>query len=160
MRRSARNQALPKMEQELLTSLQGTELKLRCRELYNAGWTLSAIGDPIEKQRSTIRFWINNVPDVPTRVTDTVPTPEDRRYVPKKPASPGVSPSERETIQHLAPLARRYRAKLSSNHPSTQANEELTEICTLLHNSGVPLQELADVAGVTYRAMYRRVRSR
>ena len=160
MRRSARNQALPKGEQELLASLEGTELKLRCRSLYNAGWTLSAIGDPIDKQRSTIRFWINNVPDVPTKVVITVPTPEDKRYIPKKPASPGVTPAQKETIQSLAPLARRYRAKLSTNHPSTLANEELTELCTHLHNSGVPLQELADVAGVTYRAMYRRVRSR
>lgn len=160
MRRSARNQSLPLEEQQLLQSLSGLNLKRRCRDLYEMGWTLSAIGEPLDKQRSTIRFWINNAPSDPHKSTTPLPTPEDKRYVPKKPPSPGISSAERSEIARLAPLARRYRAKLAVNHPSTIANDDLTDICTRLHHAGVPLQELADAANVTYRAMYRRVRSR
>ena len=65
----------------------------------------------------------------------------------------------RKLIEELAPQARKYRAKLAPTHSATIANNELTSICTLLHDKGVPLQDLADVAGVTYRAMYRRVRN-
>lgn len=155
MRRSARNQALPKSEAEHLLSLTSTELKARCYNLYEAGWTLAAIGAPLNKPRSTVRSWVMSGP-YPQQDT---PTPEDRSYIPKKPANPGIRPVDQNRIQQLAPLARRYRAKLADNHAATLANRELTDICVTLHKQGVPLQDLADVAGVTYRAMYRRVRN-
>lgn len=79
--------------------------------------------------------------------------------MPKKPTNPGLTPDQISTIQELAPSARMYRARLAENHPSTVNNRTLTDLCITLHNQGVPLQELADAAGVTYRAMYRRVRN-
>jgi hypothetical protein len=155
MRRSARNQSLPIEEQKLLLKLKGTELKARCYNLFEAGWTLSAIGTPLGKGRSTVRSWVTSGP----YPTQDVPQPEDRSYVPKKPKNPGLPPATINAIQELAPLARKYRSRLPQNHPSTIANQDLTSLCTLLHESGVPLQELADAAGVTYRAMYRRVKN-
>ena len=155
MRRSARNQPLPQSEASLLLSLKGTELKARCFNLYEAGWTLSAIGQPLNKPRSTVRSWVMSGP----YAKQETPTPEDRTYVPKKPANPGLTADQIKTIQTLAPSARKYRAKLAESHPSTINNRKLTELCTHLHEAGVPLQELADAAGVTYRAMYRRVRN-
>ena len=155
MRRSARNQPLPPSEVEKLLSLRGVELKARCYNLYEAGWTLSAIGAPLNKARSTVRSWVTSGP---YRKQD-VPLPEDRSYIPKKPQNPGISPAEAETIQRLAPQARKYRARLAEGHPATVANRKLTNLCISLHERGVPLQDLADVAGVTYRAMYRRVRN-
>ena len=155
MRRSARNQALPKSEAENLLSLNPAELKARCYNLYEAGWTLSAIGAPLNKPRSTVRSWVMSGP-YPKQET---PTPEDRSYVPKKPANPGLTSAQISTIKTLAPQARKYRSKLAESHPATINNKQLTNLCIDLHNQGVPLQELADAAGVTYRAMYRRVRN-
>lgn len=155
MRKSARNQSLPRKEAEFLLTLKDTELKARCYNLYEAGWTLSAIGAPLNKPRSTVRSWVQSGP-YPTQET---PIPEDRSYVPKKPHNPGLTPEAIAAIQELAPQARKYRSRFSQSHPATIANQDLTSLCTLLHESGVPLQELADAAGVTYRAMYRRVKN-
>lgn len=155
MRRSARNQSLPHSEAEHLLSLSSTALKARCYNLYEAGWTLSAIGYPLNKPRSTVRSWVLSGP----YPHQEVPTPEDRTYIPKKPQNPGIPQADRQRIEYLAPIARRYRSKLAESHAATLANRELTELCITLHESGVPLQDLADAAGVTYRAMYRRVRN-
>ena len=156
MRKSARNQPLPRTEAARLAKLNGSELRGRCLALYNAGWTLSAIGNALDRPRSTVRSWVLVAPST---AEDDIPTPQDRSYIPKKPISPGLQPSESAKIKELAPIARRYRAKLSDSHPSTVANQELTRLCRTLHALGVPLQELADTAGVSYRAMYRRVRN-
>jgi hypothetical protein len=155
MRRSARNQNLPSTEVENLLSLSGNELKARCYNLYQAGWTLAAIGAPLNKARSTIRSWVTSGP----YNKQDVPVPDDRSYIPKKPQNPGISPAEADTIRRLAPQARKYRAKLPEGHAATIANRKLTNLCVSLNQKGVPLQDLADVAGVTYRAMYRRVRN-
>lgn len=160
MRKSARNQPLPKDEEDFLLSLTGTDLKLRARRLYEAGWTLAAIGTPINKSRSTVRFWVNNVPQLRSTVDRPVPTPEDRSYVHKKPANPGISAPTAARLAYLAPIARKYRARLAASHPATEANEELSALCKSLHETHVPIQEIADAAGVTYRAMYRRIHQR
>jgi hypothetical protein len=160
MRKSARNQSLPKDEEDFLLSLEGTALKLRARRLYEIGWTLSAIGAPINKSRSTVRFWVNTVPELKATTDRPVPLPEDRSYAHKKSKNPGISTSDRATIAYLAPIARKYRARLSDAHPATIANQSLTALVTKLHSSHVPIQEIADAAGVTYRAMYRRIHHR
>ena len=149
---------MPGDEAEYLQSLFSNALRQRCRRLYEAGWTLSAIGDPLGRQRSTIRFWITNAVEV-GEDPRPLPMPVDKTYVHKKTKSPGLTSDEHEAIRRMAPIARKYRAKLSHDHPATTANRDLTKLCTTLHASGIPLQELADAAGVTYRAMYRRVRS-
>jgi hypothetical protein len=46
---------------------------------------------------------------------------------------------------------------MTPNSPQALANDELTIICTRLYESNVPVRELAEVAGVTYRAMARRL---
>lgn len=160
MRRSARSQSLPKSEQDYLLSLTGLDLKLRCRDLFDAGWTLSAIGEPLDKQRSTIRFWVTNAPDIDTPSQKTIPTPVDKSYIPKKPKSPGISPADQDELARLAPLARRYRARMTSTHQCAIANREFTELSRNLHDAHVPIQEIADAAGVTYRAMFRRIHQR
>jgi len=156
MRKSARNQPLPLAEVAVLRSLSGTQLKYRCHALYQAGWTLSAIGDPLDKQRSTIRLWVNSVSPDLTRIE--VPSPVDKTYVPKKIPSPGITPADRARMLELAPLARKYRSRLPDDHSATKANYELTALCLSLYRSHVTIQELADAAGVSYRAMYRRVK--
>lgn len=160
MRRSARSQSLPQSEQDYLLSLTGLDLKLRCRDLFAAGWTLSAIGEPLQKQRSTIRFWVTNAPDIDTPSQRAIPSPINKSYVPKKPKSPGISEATRAELARLAPLARRYRARMTSTHQCAVANREFTELSRTLHDNHVPIQEIADAAGVTYRAMFRRIHQR
>jgi hypothetical protein len=160
MRKSARSQSLPKDEEDFLASLDGPALKLRTRRLYESGWTLSAIGAPINRSRSTIRFWVSNAPELTATTDRPVPIPEDRSYIHKKPTNPGIYPKDLSRIKTLAPLARKYRSRLSDDHPSTLANQDLTNIAQTLHASHVPIQEIADAAGVTYRAMYRRIHQR
>lgn len=159
MRRPARNQPLPEEEAQYLRELKGVPLKMRARRLYEAGWTLSSIGAPINRSRSTIRFWVNNVPELTATTDRPLPSPIDKSYKRKRPISPGISPDELNRIAYLAPIARTYRAKFPKSHPATQANEELTTLSKRLHKAGVPIQEVADAAGVTYRAMYRRIHS-
>lgn len=156
MRKSARNQPLPIEEVAVLRSLAGHHLKARCRALFDAGWTLSAIGAPLGKQRSTIRLWVTSIDPMPGV---NVPAPVDKTYVPKKEPSPGLSAGELARIAELAPLARKYRSKLPDTHASTKANYELTAMCMELHRNHVSIQELATAAGVTYRAMYRRIKN-
>jgi hypothetical protein len=49
---------------------------------------------------------------------------------------------------------------MTSTHASAIANKRLTELSKALHKEHVPIQEIADAAGVTYRAMYRRIHQR
>ncbi len=79
-------------------------------------------------------------------------------YQKRRPQSPGILPDELELIQSIAPLARTYRAKMSTNSAACVANDQLTAICIRLNLSGVSVRELAQAAGVTYRAMSKRLK--
>lgn len=68
-----------------------------------------------------------------------------------------IDASTRDKIRSLAPLARRYRARANPHGAYAVANEELTQICRELFYNGTTVRELAEVAGVTYRAMARRL---
>jgi hypothetical protein len=46
---------------------------------------------------------------------------------------------------------------MTGTSPQATANEELTIICTRLYESNVTVRELSAAAGVTYRAMARRL---
>jgi hypothetical protein len=163
-RKSARNQPLSPNEAIYLNSLALEDQISRAYHLYQAGWTLQAIGDALipPRPRSTVRAWLlrfmlpeeRDLTDAPTEV----PLPVDKSYKSRKKPSPGILPDELDLIKSLAPLARQYRAKMPSTAAATAANDQLTAICLRLHASGVKIKELADAAEVTYRAMYKRVK--
>lgn len=163
-RRSARGQSLPEYEIELLHSLEGYELFLRAKVLYEAGWTLRAIGESFEppRARSTVRYWINTptpiagvYSDMPTAPVPTLSTPAPKALKPRRP----LTGPERARIGELAPSARKYRATMKPGHASAKANSELTALCARLHHDErVTIGDLAAAAGVSYRAMARRVR--
>jgi hypothetical protein len=161
-RRIAREQALPVEESAVLNSLWDEELYTRIRALYDAGWTLDAIGQAFEppRRRSTIRYWANRtVHGEYPQIVSSIPRPrlKPRGYVSRRPKSPGIPPTELTQIKALAPLARRYRSKMSATTSEAIANRSLTEICMSLVESNVTVKELAEAAGVTYRAMARRL---
>jgi hypothetical protein len=154
----ARN-PLPAEERDFLALLAGEDLEYRLLVLSSAGWSLQAIGDALDPQvpRSTVHVWVQNAARFLEPRTFAQPIP---RILPPHrvlTTSPGIPAPERTKISTLAPLARRYRSKTSPHSAYAQANQELTEICTALYERGVPVQEIAKAAGVTYRAMLRRI---
>jgi lambda repressor-like predicted transcriptional regulator len=98
------------------------------------------------------------VPPLPSPTTSQLQFPhlEKRRRVYDR-SNPRVSPSQKRKISTLAPLARRYRARTNPNGTYARANQELTDLCKDLYRSGASVRELSLAAGVTYRAMARRL---
>ena len=165
-RRPARKQALPHDEVSLIHSLPEELLFTRLGELFEAGWTLSSIGNAFNppRVRSTVRSWILRSAGSPDSSETGYPVPVPKlktqprgAYVSRRPVSPGILPDTLTRIQELSPLARRYRSGMLRTTAIAQANDELTEICTELHAQNVTVKELATAAGVTYRAMARRL---
>jgi hypothetical protein len=159
-RRPARKQQLPADEAGILNALWDDELYTRVRSLYEAGWTLQAIGNAFSppRTRSTVRFWVNRRHS-PEPLKQILPLPKykARGYVSRRPKSPGIDSVTLLRIQEISPLARRYRAKMSPSSEEARANDELTSVCVSLINDNVTVRELAAAAGVTYRAMARRL---
>lgn len=162
-RRAARGQELPPEEVELLNGLKGTARIERVASLFNAGWSLQAIGDSLlpKHPRSTIRSWVmkasgSDLVDAP------IPVPrlktDKAKYETTRPKSPGISEDDFELIRRFAPLARTFRSRMASTSAAAVANQRLTELCKKLNENGVSVRELAEAAGVTYRAMYKRIK--
>ena len=162
-RRPARGQQLPPQEVELLNSLQGEQRIERVAALFNAGWSLQTIGDSLQPThpRSTIRTWVQRAKGLNT-IDAPIPTPKLKTpqsgYEKKRPNSPGISPDAFETIRQLAPLARTFRSRMASTSAAAVANQRLTDLCKKLYTERVSIRELAEAAGVTYRAMYKRIK--
>jgi hypothetical protein len=92
-------------------------------------------------------------------------TPKPRRVTKDKhrrvfnPREPRLSSDDSLKIALLAPIARRYRSRANPLGQYARANDELTYLCKLHYSNGVSITELAAAAGVTYKAMERRVLS-
>lgn len=161
MRRPARNQQLPSEEVDTIRSLKGFDLYARSRDLYNAGWTLRAIGEAYDppKPRTTIKSWIErSLESAPQAALPDVPAPEYITPDPEvKPAPKTIHPSDLARIQQWAPIARKYRSGMNEHHKASIANASLTHLCGILYAEGVSIRQLSEAAGVTYRAMAKRI---
>jgi len=167
-RRAARGQQLPPQEVEYLNNLPKEALIYRVKMLFDEGWPLDAIGQSFQRKRprSTVRSWVLRAEDSWDEdacllfADAPIPSPKlktSAEYQKVRPESPGISSDTLEQIQRLAPLARTYRSRMSSTSAPAVANERLTNLCKKLHANNVPIKELAEAAGVTYRAMYKRI---
>lgn len=168
-RRPARNQVLPPEEIDRLQALDSPvslpQLYARLLALFNHSWTTRAMGEALNPPRAatTIHSWVMKARELDLQDTQgPVPLPAppaSPRATPKvlKSPSPGISPDDLATIHTLAPLARKYRATMHPDHPHAKANRELTTITQYLFHNHVTTAELAEAAGVTYRAMARRL---
>jgi len=159
----ARAQVLPKEEVALLNSLvKKQERNQRASELYSAGWTLQAIGDAFTPpaRRSTVKYWVDTASQAHT-TRKTVPSPSleniKGRYVRKTPVSPGISSADQGRLAELAPLARQYRSGMSSLSYPAVANDEYNELIKRLFSNYVTIAEISRAAGVTFRAIARRL---
>ena len=169
---------LPAAECDFLRVLIGEELYARAKELHSVGWSVTAIANAFDppKPRSTVHTWLSR----PHTTTHTRPIPllssspslsssliaaaeNSAQARPKRerrvytPSSPALTTAEKERIKVVAPLARRYRARANPTGVYASANDELTNLCQAAYRRGAPISELAAAAGVTYRAMARRL---
>ncbi len=163
-RRPAREQKLPPAEAAEINSLPLKARNDHVRSLYEAGWTLQAIGEACEPpvHRSTVRKWVtaSKKSVTPSTEKSPLPTPKYRtpaEYEPKKPINPGINADTAEKIRDLSYLASKYRATIPDSHPAAIASREYDQLVRKLHSDGVPLKEIADIAGVSYKSIYRRV---
>ncbi len=163
-RRAAREQALPPGEAALLRSLDPARQRARAAQLFHAGWTLQSVGDALEppRARSTVRSWVARAArSAPAPVDAALPRPRYRTpasgYQRRTARPRPLDPAEAARVASLAPLARRYRARSASDSAFAVANRELTQLCLDLHADHVSVADLARAAGVTYRAMARRL---
>lgn len=157
---------LPEDEVTFIASLPRPEAESRIKALWESGWSLQNIGDSLvpPRPKTTIHFWVKRaetreqqrmVPTPPPKsLTTSVPT----RTAPRlRSISPGVPPEIRPRLRELSELSKRYRAKTRPDSPLAQANRELTYLAQQLRARGVPTAAIAEAAGVTYRAMARRL---
>lgn len=168
-RRTARGQKLPPREVEYLNSLPKDAIIYRVKLLFDEGWSLDSIGESFQRRRprSTVRSWVlraeANWDEDACLFFSSNPVPSPKLKTPHggyqkvRPSSPGIPQGDYEQIHYLAPLARTYRSKMSSTSAAAVANERLTALCRRLHSNKVSINELAEAAGVTYRAMYKRI---
>lgn len=157
---------LPADEVRFLSSLPVEIFHGRLRALWEAGWSLGIIANSLDPKRpkSTVHFWVQNatpqeqrrpIPNTPPKsLTTTAPLPNTPRL---RSISPSVPPEMKPQLQHLSSLAKRYRAKSDPNSEFAIANRDLTDLARSLYNRGVPAADIAEAAGVTYRAMARRL---
>ena len=180
--------SLPPDEAQVLRSLSGKILRARVSELFYSGWSLAAIAEAFDppRARSTIRSWIVPSPtpppppptpvssppsssSLPITAAESCPSPapapspspapkprEERRIY--DPRSPQLSIAAARKIADLAPVARHHRAGAAPTGRYAVANDELNRLCRLHFERGVSIRELALAAGVSYKAMERRVR--
>ena len=175
--------SLPPDEALLLRSLSGKILRARVSELFYSGWSLAAIAEAFDppRARSTIRSWITPSPTpYPSRPTPVssppsssssslitaaedshppspAPKPREERRI-YDPRSPQLSIAAARKIADLAPVARHHRSGAAPTGRYAVANDELNRLCRLHFERGVSIRELALAAGVSYKAMERRVR--
>ncbi len=93
----------------------------------------------------------------PASAPSPAPKPREERRI-YDPRSPQLSIAAARKIADLAPVARHHRAGASPTGRYAVANDELNRLCRLHFERGASIRELALAAGVSYKAMERRVR--
>jgi hypothetical protein len=149
---------LPASEREFLAGLPRNHLSIRLRDLNKAGWSLHALANSLTppRPRTTVHYWISNShAPTPASFPPAYPPPPPQRAI--RAVAPTVPPHLRPRLRELARLAARNRAKIRPDAPQARASAELTEIAHLLRSQGVPTAQIAEAAGVSYRAMHRRL---
>lgn len=161
----SRARALPEAEQNILRDLRTKGdlpvLRARVALLRDAGWTLAAIGAPLEANRSTTRMWeyaADNEFIEQAKQLGAVPeidrAPQGAREIRK---FPDVPVEDREKLRTLANGARAVRGWTADDAPSMIAAKELERMLVRYSGQGVPLKRLAEHMGVTHRAVAARI---
>lgn len=161
---------LPQGEIDFLGSLSKSnpvEFHARLRALWEAGWSLSVLGLALSPKRSraTVHYWVRKA----LVRTQVVPIPSPEFVKPLSDAlksdisgktrtiAPTVTPDVAQRLRSLSLQARRYRSRTTEGNKFAVANREFTALCKELRAQGVPAVDIASAAGISYRAVARRV---
>jgi hypothetical protein len=158
---------LPDDEVRFLEALPEPQMHARLAYLHTQGWSLASLARSLSTPRpkTTVHYWIRNAP---TSIEQRRPAPKSPtntimhalpvlRGVKVRSIAPKVPPDMRPRLRELAQISRRYRAKTPPGSTTAQANKELTQLAVQLHKHGVPTSDIAAAAGLTYRAVARRI---
>lgn len=160
---------LPQNEINYLDYLSRTDSKAfysRLRALWEAGWSLSVLGNSVspKRPRATIHYWVRKADSVAQ--TEPIPTPEFNKPLPTallgvveaktRTIAPTVTPETAKKLRELSLQARRYRARTASTNKFAVANQEFTTLVKDLRSQGIPAVDIANAAGISYRAVARR----
>jgi hypothetical protein len=163
-RRYAREAALPSEVRHQLQFIKSPEeLHVAALRLYEAGWTLRAIGDSFfpPKSRSTVQYWIKRGAESLTTYDFDVPIPayltDEGGYKRQTPVSPGISTDDEEELFRLSSIARHYRSGMASTSIQAVANNDLNDLVRSLVSKNVKVAEIARACQVTHRAISRRL---
>lgn len=161
---------LPQSEIDYLDSLAKTDtdaFQSRLRALWEAGWSLSILGNSVspKRPRATIHFWVRKAVQKPQNAQ--IPQPSFNRPLTSvltseisgktRTISPTVTPETAQKLRSLSLQARRYRSRTADTNRFAVANREFTAMCKELRSQGVPAVDIADAAGISYRAVARRI---
>lgn len=159
---------LPDDEIRFLEALPAPQMHARLAFLHAHGWSLAVLARSLSPKRpkTTIHYWIRNAS---TLVEQRRPAPRAPKSSPMlhitnikgvnvRSMSPKVPPDVRPRLRELSEMSRKYRARTPQGSPTAIANRELTKLAVELRESGVPTADIAQAAGVTYRAMSRRIK--
>jgi hypothetical protein len=158
--------ALPDDEVTFLLSLPRERLESRLKALWESGWSLSSLGESLSPKRpkTTVHFWVRRaaeeeqIREIPLPRKKSLVTDAPTKRPPRlRPVSPGVPADMKPRLKELSLLARRYRSRTPQESLFARANEELTTIAVTLRSMGVPTAAIAEAAGVSYRAMAKRL---
>lgn len=162
---------LPPSEVAYLLSLASSasqrEFHGRLRALWEAGWSLSVLGNALnpKRPRATVHYWVRKAVLVPQSVA--VPSPEFQKpltallgtvvpSVKTRTVAPTVTPELSDKLRTLSLQARRYRSRTTQDNRFAVANREFTELIKELRSQGIPAVDIANAAGISYRAVARR----
>jgi hypothetical protein len=70
--------------------------------------------------------------------------------------APSVTPEVAAELRSLSLQARRYRSRTTDGNKFAVANREFTDLVKELRSQGVPAVDIAQAAGISYRAIARR----
>lgn len=160
---------LPQGEIDFLAELAKSDQKVfhaRLRALWDAGWSLSVLGNSVspKRPRATIHYWVRKAELY--KSNNPVPAPQFTQSLPTallgvvsastKTIAPSVTPEMSEKLRTLSLQARRYRSRTTQDNRFAVANREFTELVKELRAQGVPAVEIAEASGISYRAVARR----
>ena len=163
---------LPQSEIDYLASIAHDRraLRARLRALWDQGWSLSILGSALtpKRPRATVHYWIKDLSPLSSFPQPPIPSPSP----PTRPlitelastsnatirtASPSLTPEQAQRLRSLSAQARRYRARTAESNAFAVANRQFTDLVKALRSEGVPAVEIAQAAGISYRAVARRI---
>jgi hypothetical protein len=136
-------------------------LRGRVAALREAGWTLAAVGEPLNANRSTTKMWqLSAKPEDVTAARELAPIETaPKREQPFKVVRlyPDVPAHDLPELHRLADSARRVRGWASEDSPQRQDAKEFEKKLQVYVERGVPIKRIADHLGVTHRAIAARL---